>query len=433
MDGREMEMGKPATREYVPTGVAVGQRAGHNIVYVVEGLASVAANLLLMGIFFYTQRQFGWGLSSNLMLASGQGAFYVVGALAAGRAAERLGRRRLLLLLQAALASVALLCIALPTAPAMAALVLVYSMLSAVQWPLMESWACSGGGTGTPRDQADRLAQRVGRYNLVWSGVNAATLAGSGVLIQWWPAGVFLLAAVSNVAAGLLVLASDGAESAAAGEVGGPAPAAEPELAAMRTEALWLSRIALPSSYVLVYSLSAMLPSLGVLRPLATGWRTIVGSIWFASRWVMFAVLGRTVFWHTRPRLMLAATALMGLAFLGTALRPSDVWPALGESAVTDLALMIGWQILLGAAMGLIYAASLYFGMVLSHGSTEHGGYHEALIGLGSTLGPAAAAAAHRLDPDGVRSSATTVAGIIAVSLAGAAVASINTRRRRAR
>ena len=27
-------------------------------------------------------------------------------------------------------------------------------------------------------------------------------------------------------------------------------------------------------------------------------------------------------------------------------------------------------------------------GMVLSDGSTEHGGYHEALIGLGSVLGP---------------------------------------------
>ena len=42
--------------------------------------------------------------------------------------------------------------------------------------------------------------------------------------------------------------------------------------------------------------------------------------------------------------------------------------------------------------MGMIYSASLYFGMVLSDGSTEHGGYHEALIGLGSILGPGTAA-----------------------------------------
>ena len=43
---------------------------------------------------------------------------------------------------------------------------------------------------------------------------------------------------------------------------------------------------------------------------------------------------------------------------------------------------MIAWQIVLGVTMGLIYSGSLYFGMVLSEGSTEHGGYHEALIGM---------------------------------------------------
>jgi hypothetical protein len=32
--------------------------------------------------------------------------------------------------------------------------------------------------------------------------------------------------------------------------------------------------------------------------------------------------------------------------------------------------------------------------MVLSDGSTEHGGYHEALIGIGTVLGPGAGAAA---------------------------------------
>jgi hypothetical protein len=45
-------------------------------------------------------------------------------------------------------------------------------------------------------------------------------------------------------------------------------------------------------------------------------------------------------------------------------------------------------QIVLGLSLGTIYSASLYFGMVVSDGSTEHGGYHEALIGLGQILGP---------------------------------------------
>src|SRR5262249_14832660 len=49
-------------------------------------------------------------------------------------------------------------------------------------------------------------------------------------------------------------------------------------------------------------------------------------------------------------------------------------------------------QMGLGVSMGMIYSASLYFGMVLSDGSTEHGGYHEALIGLGQIIGPGAGA-----------------------------------------
>src|SRR5216117_3064410 len=97
------------------------------------------------------------------------------------------------------------------------------------------------------------------------------------------------------------------------------------------------------------------------------------------ARLIVFAVLGATAFWHTRPRLLLAASVGLLFAFLIVTLAPS-------------LSLMIGGQILLGISMAMIYTASLYFGMVLSAGSTEHGGYHEALIGLGGVLGPGAAA-----------------------------------------
>ena len=37
---------------------------------------------------------------------------------------------------------------------------------------------------------------------------------------------------------------------------------AEPELLRVRNLALWLSRISMPASYALIYSLSALLPSL---------------------------------------------------------------------------------------------------------------------------------------------------------------------------
>src|SRR5438128_277702 len=62
--------------------------------YIVEGLASHAAILLLCGIFFFTHQQFQWGIRQNLTLAAGQGTVYVVGALLAGTISAKLGRRR---------------------------------------------------------------------------------------------------------------------------------------------------------------------------------------------------------------------------------------------------------------------------------------------------------------------------------------------------
>ena len=62
-------------------------------VYFVQCLSSVGATLLMVGIFFYTEHHFGWGLKQNFLLACGQGAAYVVGSLQSRRVAARFGRR----------------------------------------------------------------------------------------------------------------------------------------------------------------------------------------------------------------------------------------------------------------------------------------------------------------------------------------------------
>src|SRR5213075_175303 len=126
--------------------------------------------------------------------------------------------------------------------------------------------------------------------------------------------------------------------------------------------------------------------------------------------WITFVMLGTSVWWHTRPRILLFAAIAMLVAFVGVTLFPA-------------LELMVLSQLLLGAAMGIIYAASLYFGMVLSEGSTEHGGYHEALIGLGSVLGPGAGALTQWLRPGDTRAGVLAVSGVVAISIVAAAVA----------
>jgi MFS family permease len=397
--------------------------------YVVGALASQGSVLLLNCIFFFTNQQFHWSVTQNLLLASGQGVFYVCGALSAGAVSGRIGRRRMFLIIQAVLLSLAVIALLLPRPTVVPFVLLVYTTFSAAAWPALESLV-SGNAGGVV------LSKRLGMYNLVWSANNAVVLALSGAVIQRWPSGVFAVTAASHAAA-IVVLRLFWVPSANEERRAAPLPptiemdeAERDALRSQRTQALWLSRIALPSTYVVVYSLAAMLPSLPVMSALSTQWRTLAGSAWFVARFGVFVALGATTFWHTRPRLMLVAAIAMLPAFLGTTLRPSDVFTSAHLPLAIDLLSMICWQLLLGAAMGIIYAASLYFGMALSEGSTKHGGYHEALIGVGSIVGPAAAATAGMIWPGQLQPEIAAVAGLIALSCAAAGVAAAGVRER---
>jgi MFS family permease len=395
--------------------------------YVVEALASQGSILLLNCIFFFTHQQFHWSVTQNLLLASGQGVFYVAGALSAGAISGRIGRRKMLLGVQAVLLALAMVALLLPRPTVVPCVLLVYTAFSAAGWPALESLISDDAGGVV-------LSKRLGMYNLVWSANNAVVLALSGAVIQRWPNGVFALAVTSHAGA-IIVLRLFRVPSVNEERVASSPPTIEMDeterevLRSQRTQALWLSRIALPSTYVVVYSLAAMLPSLQVMSALSTQWRTLAGSAWFMARFGVFVALGATTFWHTRPRLMLAAAAVMLPAFLGTTLRPSDLFPAAHVPLAIDLFSMILWQLLLGAAMGIIYAASLYFGMALSEGSTEHGGYHEALIGVGSITGPAAAAVAGMVWPGQLGPEIAAVAGLIALSCTAAGVAAVGVRK----
>jgi len=150
--------------------------------------------------------------------------------------------------------------------------------------------------------------------------------------------------------------------------------------------------------------------------------------VWLAARFAAFILFGATLWWHRRPMLLLWAAVVMLIAFLGITIAPSRFMH--NVSWQFDLGVMIAWQVVLGAAMGLIYAASLYFGMVLSEGSTEHGGYHEALIGLGSVLGPGSAALMQWLRPGDPNIGILTVSLVVLACVAASGVTSIRLRTR---
>src|SRR5207237_239612 len=156
-------------------------------------------------------------------------------------------------------------------------------------------------------------------------------------------------------------------------------------------------------------------------------------SSWMIARFLAFVFLGVTTWWHSRPRLLLIAAFVMFIAFLGTALPAAQRVPALASSPFATLQVIILSQILLGLSMGIIYSGSLYFGMVLSSGSTEHGGYHEALIGCGQVLGPGLGAAAQWYFPGQFLAGISAVSAILAFSVAAACAASALASFRRSR
>jgi MFS family permease len=384
-------------------------------VYSAHFLASIGSNFLLPAFFFYAKQVFGWGTRRSLLLAAAEGAFYIVGALMAHTLARLAGRRKALVGIQLAAAACCVAAWIDPTPAVVVPAVLAYVAISASGWPILESLVSSGTGP-------DLLSRRVGAYNLVWSFVGALTMAVSGAIIHTIPSGVFFISAAAHlIAVGFISIASvePPVDSMAH-------PHAEPALLAQRKLAMQLSRIGLPATYVVVYSLVAIMPSLAVIQSLGPSKQTAIASVWMAARFLAFVVLGGTVWWHTRPKILLIAAVMMLFAFLGVTLRPADL-AGTPMAAVTnfDEGLMIGWQVVLGISMGMIYAASLYFGMVLSEGSAEQGGYHEALIGLGQVVGPAAAAGAQAYRPGDNRAAVVAVGAIVTVSVVTAAALSV--------
>ena len=223
---------------------------------------------------------------------------------------------------------------------------------------------------------------------------------------------IFLLPVACH-AIGIFILVTGNAETNSTAH-GHEAP--DPELIPLRTLAMRLSRVALPATYAVTYALGAIMPTLPNILAVAPAYRTPVASVWMVTRFLSFVALGFGTWWHSRPRTLLAAAVVLLVSFFGVAL-------------VDSVSVMIVSQIALGFSVGMIYAGSLYFGMVLSEGSTEHGGYHKALIGLGSVLGPGAGVAAELYGNGSQASAIWAVAIVLCVSVAGSAIVSLQRRR----
>jgi MFS family permease len=396
------------------------------LLYAVETSNAVAAILLVTALAFYTNHRFGWGTRENFSLAAFQGGLYMLGALLAKRISRHWGRGRSLFVLYAGMTAFAVavgICASMNWAFATALLAVSETGLVGASWPMLSSLVSAAG-------EPSQLSKRLGRYNIVWSITGAIAVAASGSVIQHAPAWAFFgIIAAGHFLAGILILRYPTSLP------NGSTPQAQPEVAdAARLPqdaavmhrhhlALWLSRIALPSTYVIVYSIAPALPSLHAMQQLTPTIATLVGSTWLIARAVAFVITGSTTFWHKWPGLMFLASVTMLGAFVGT------IVPGASTKISLEPALfgMIIAQVVLGISIGAIYSASLYFGMAVSEGSTAHSGYHEALIGLGQILGPLIGASMQWMYPGTLWPAVLAIAGMVSITLVLQAIVGIRT------
>jgi MFS family permease len=165
----------------------------------------------------------------------------------------------------------------------------------------------------------------------------------------------------------------------------------------------WLAN---PMAYLAINTVVATIPSLAARMNFSRMMAGFVCSIWLFTRTATFVALRLWPGWHYRFRFLASAYGVMIVSFAGILLAP-NLW------------MLVAAEMLFGVALGLIYYSSLFYSMDVGDTKGEHGGIHEAVIGLGNGVGPAVAALALTFFP-GFRASGTfAVCAFLVLGLLG--------------
>ncbi|HOC55637.1 MAG TPA: MFS transporter [Verrucomicrobiota bacterium] len=376
--------------------------------FALEGLNSFATVYYFYYFYFFMQTEFGFGNKANLALAALNGAIYAVMAWQGGKFAQRFGYFTALKIGFGVMAGALVVGGWLHTAGGHIVIMSVAVVGMCFTWPTLEALVSEG----EPPEGVQRM---VGIYNLVWSGTGALAYFTGGAMFEKLGArSLFYVPA--GIVFGQIILAlwlekqarrqttAPGFHPAAAPPV--PEPESPPHSAARTRMFLRLAWLANPFAYIAINTLIAVIPGVAQrleLSPMIAGYCC---SLWCFSRLGAFLLLWRWSGWHYRFRWLLAAyVALIG-TFAAIVMAP-------------NLAMLILAQLAFGVAAGLIYYSSLFYSMDLGDTKGEHGGIHEAVIGLGNFAGPAVGAASLHFLPQHANSGALAVSGLLLLGLGG--------------
>ena len=401
------------------------------------------------------QKTFGFDNKANLALAALNGAVYALFSWQAGKFAQRFGYFTALrlgfLIMIAALATG--WGVGSRSVAAQIGLLAVTYIGMCFTWPALEALVSEG-------EPAGGVQQMVGLYNMVWAGAAALASFTGGILLEnfgfrslfYVPITIQLIQlgltfwlesqaaarppvcspgfSLSGIGGGepdrlkpglqtggrlapqrldtheMTPAASSAATAllAPTAVAAGPSPLPNPRATTFQRMA-WLAN---PFAYIGINTLIAVTPGVARRLQLSTMLAGFCCSVWYFARLGAFFGLWSWSGWHYRFRwLLLSYLAVMG-SFATILLAPS-------------LAVLVLAQIVFGGAVGLIYYSSLFYSMDSTDAKGEHGGIHEAAIGLGNFAGPAVGAAALQFLPRYGNSGTVAVSLLLLGGLAGLA------------
>jgi predicted MFS family arabinose efflux permease len=373
--------------------------------YSIQAMCSFGMSFYFYYLYFLMRHEFGFSDGNNLVLAAAIGFVYVIAAWQAGRYAQRRGCFHALKLGTGVMIASLLVGSQLGTA---AGIILASAALTAGMcflWPTLEALVSEG-------EDAVGLPRAVGTYNVVWAGTNALALFGGGTLIKQCGFGCifYLPLAIALGQLALVFWLENHARDIAETSGGMPAAALPPDPnrppPARAKAFLRMAWLANPFAYIAINTLSAVLPGIAAKFQLTLTFAGFACSLWGFARLATFFALWYWPGWHYRFRWLASAFGLLIVAFATILIAPG-------------LPLVLAAQIVFGIAIGLIYYSSLFYSMDASETKSEHGGIHEAAIGLGNCIGPAVGAVSLQFLPQYANSGALAVSGLLLFGLGG--------------
>jgi predicted MFS family arabinose efflux permease len=350
------------------------------VCYTIEGLTSFATVIFFNYLYFFFRDQFGFDTKRNLALAALIGLIYTLASWQGGRLAARFGYFTALITGFSIMTAGVAVASQLHTASGIIAAACVVNMGMCLIWPTIEAMVSEGAVA----------ADAVGFYNMTWATTNAVAYFIGGTLLEklGYRSIFFVPLACLLVLLGLTIWLATaiGHPVAPIPVAAGPAedappPAPDRPSAARARNFKHMALLANPFAYIAINTLLAVMPGIATklhLSPMVTGFTC---SLWCFVRLGVFFFLWYWTGWHYRFRWLVTAFVLLVLSFATILIAP-------------DLPLLCAAQLLFGWAIGLIYYSSLFYSMDASDTKSEHGGIHEAAIGMGNCLGPALGASA---------------------------------------